>query len=112
MITELAGWRWVFAINVPIGLVALVPAGRLLPSGARAGRRPLDVAGAVLVTAGIAVGVLGLSWISEDAGSAGGWAALGRRWPCSPGSPRTSAAPSSRCCRAACCAGPACWAAT
>src|SRR4051794_6353662 len=32
-----AGWRWIFFVNVPIGLVALVLAARLLPR--RAGRR-------------------------------------------------------------------------
>jgi MFS family permease len=31
VITELAGWRWVFAVNVPIGLIALVLAGWVLP---------------------------------------------------------------------------------
>jgi MFS family permease len=75
VITELAGWRWVFAVNVPIGLAALALAGRLLPRGTRAGRRGLDVAGAVLVTAGLAAAVLGLSWISEDAGGLRGWIA-------------------------------------
>jgi MFS family permease len=77
VITELAGWRWVFALNVPICLVALVPIGRVLPRGVRAVRRPLDLAGAALVTAGIAVGVLGLWWISEEAGAVRGWPALG-----------------------------------
>jgi MFS family permease len=77
VITELAGWRWVFAVNVPIGLAVLAPAGRLLRPGARAARQQLDAAGAALITAGIAVGVLGLSWISEHPGAAPGWAALG-----------------------------------
>jgi MFS family permease len=77
LITELAGWRWVFAINVPIGLAALLPAGRLLARGARTTGRHLDIAGAVLVTAGIAASVLGLSWISEHPGSGAGWAAFG-----------------------------------
>ena len=76
LITELAGWRWVFAINVPIGLATLVLAHLVLPPGSRAAGRRLDLAGAALVTAGIAVGVLGLSWISEDPGSGRGWPAL------------------------------------
>jgi MFS family permease len=72
-LTELAGWRWVFAVNVPIGLAALVPAGRLLVPGVRrAALRDLDVAGAALVTAAIGAGVLGLSRIAEGAG----WVAL------------------------------------
>ncbi|HEU4347051.1 MAG TPA: MFS transporter, partial [Actinoplanes sp.] len=76
LITELAGWRWVFAVNVPIGLAALVPGRRLLPPGIRAVQRQLDLSGAALVTAGLAAGVLALSWISEDAGSGLGWAVL------------------------------------
>ena len=33
------GWRWVFYVNVPIGLVALLLAARLVPSTTRGGRR-------------------------------------------------------------------------
>jgi MFS family permease len=76
VITELAGWRWVFAVNVPIALVSLAFVAVLLPAGAGRERRAgLDVGGAALVTAGIAVGVVGLSWLSEDVAGAGGWAA-------------------------------------
>jgi len=76
VLIELAGWRWVFAVNVPIGLAALALAGRSLPPGSRAPRRDLDVTGAVLVTAGLAATVLALSWIGEDAGAVRGWSAL------------------------------------
>src|SRR3954451_9574762 len=39
------GWRWVFYVNVPIGLVALVLAARLVPARSTAGTRgtPLDL---------------------------------------------------------------------
>ncbi len=77
VIVELAGWRWVFAVNVPVGLLALALAGRWLPPGSRAPRRDLDVTGAVLVTTGLAAVVLGLSWVSEDAGAVRGWPVLG-----------------------------------
>jgi EmrB/QacA subfamily drug resistance transporter len=53
------GWRWIFYVNVPIGLVALVLAARLLPatrpetgSAARVARR-LDLVGAALLGAGV-----------------------------------------------------------
>jgi MFS family permease len=32
LISEYAGWRWVFAVNVPIGLIALVITPLLLPA--------------------------------------------------------------------------------
>jgi EmrB/QacA subfamily drug resistance transporter len=54
-------WRLVFFVNVPVGLVLFVASWRLLPAGPP--RRPgrLDVAGAVAVTAGVALLVLGVT---------------------------------------------------
>ncbi|HUO69563.1 MAG TPA: DHA2 family efflux MFS transporter permease subunit [Solirubrobacteraceae bacterium] len=49
-----AGWRWVFIVNVPIGLLTLVAASGLLREVRdRSGSRP-DVLGAILFSAGIA----------------------------------------------------------
>ncbi|MGH3933581.1 MAG: MFS transporter, partial [Pseudonocardiaceae bacterium] len=51
-----AGWRWIFYVNVPIGLIALVAAARLVPSRQRGGQRvahQIDVIGAVLLGAGV-----------------------------------------------------------
>ena len=53
VVTSGLSWRWIFFVNVPIGLALLAAAARLLP--APAGHRGrLDVAGAALVTAGLA----------------------------------------------------------
>jgi EmrB/QacA subfamily drug resistance transporter len=53
-------WRWVFFVNVPIGLVVAVLATRVLPAtGRRAGR--FDLPGAATATAGVALLVYGLS---------------------------------------------------
>jgi EmrB/QacA subfamily drug resistance transporter len=79
-----ASWRWIFFINLPVGLAAVVAALRLLPasarggvpSGARGGPR-LDVRGLLLLSPGIAVFLYGMS----EAGGHGGF-----------GSPRTSVA--------------------
>ncbi|WP_236725434.1 MFS transporter [Amycolatopsis orientalis] len=62
------GWRLVFLVNVPIGLVALVFAWRLVPrdSGTRTLR--VDIVGAVLVAAASALLVLPL-----NEGQAAGW---------------------------------------
>ncbi|MFG1961260.1 MFS transporter [Nonomuraea sp. NPDC049028] len=48
------GWRWIFFINVPIGVLLVVVAGRVLP--ARREPQPgrgFDVVGAVTVTVGV-----------------------------------------------------------
>ena len=53
-------WRWVFFVNVPIGLAVAALATRVLPaSGRRPGR--FDLPGALTVTAGVAALVYGLS---------------------------------------------------
>src|SRR3954468_10345098 len=49
------GWEWVFYLNVPIGLVLLVLALRLLPESRDPSvARSFDVPGALTVTAGLA----------------------------------------------------------
>jgi EmrB/QacA subfamily drug resistance transporter len=56
-----ASWRWVFWVNVPVGIVALLAVRRVLPesSDPRAEHRP-DVIGAALVAAGVGAIALGL----------------------------------------------------
>jgi len=65
ILTGVAGWRWVFFVNVPIGLAALVAAVWLLePQRQTAKRHALDLAGAVLVTAGMVALVWGLTMMA------------------------------------------------
>ncbi len=53
-------WRWVFFVNVPIGLAAIVPARRLLHETREpAGELP-DLLGTVLLIAGVAALALGI----------------------------------------------------
>jgi EmrB/QacA subfamily drug resistance transporter len=69
------GWRWIFYVNIPIGLVALVAAARLVPSQRPAGMRigsQIDVVGAVLLGAAV-LGVL-LPLVQVESGG------LGRLW--------------------------------
>jgi EmrB/QacA subfamily drug resistance transporter len=47
------GWRWVFGVNLLIGVIALPLAARLLPLPAVRVRRGIDPAGLVLLTAGL-----------------------------------------------------------
>jgi EmrB/QacA subfamily drug resistance transporter len=65
------GWRWVFYVNVPIGLVALVLAARLVPATSTAGTRGthLDLVGSLLLGAGVLC--LLLPVVSNESGGAG-----------------------------------------
>ena len=66
LITEYAGWRWVFAVNVPIGLFALVMGLLVLPAGQRKpGVARLDLGGALTATAGLSLLVYGLTGVGE-----------------------------------------------
>jgi MFS family permease len=71
LITSALGWRWVFLVNVPVGLVALALTPRLLP--ARHAARPahgLDLPGAVTATCGLALLVLALADAERSPGVA------------------------------------------
>jgi EmrB/QacA subfamily drug resistance transporter len=52
-ITEVASWRWVFLINVPVALATLAAVPRLVAESRVTGRRDFDLGGAVAVTAGM-----------------------------------------------------------
>jgi EmrB/QacA subfamily drug resistance transporter len=59
-LTDLASWRWVFFVNVPIGLAVAI--GALLVLDAHQGRKGrLDLPGALSATAGAGLLVYGLS---------------------------------------------------
>jgi EmrB/QacA subfamily drug resistance transporter len=53
MITQWASWRWVFFINVPVGIAVIALAPRLLARSQRK-RGTFDVAGAITSTGGMA----------------------------------------------------------
>ncbi|MGH9088793.1 MAG: MFS transporter, partial [Acidimicrobiales bacterium] len=60
VLVDLVSWRWVLFVNVPIGILVLAAAPRVLHEGRRT-RGLLDVPGALTVTAGMAVLVYGLT---------------------------------------------------
>ncbi|MFB0614387.1 MFS transporter [Streptomyces sp. AGS-58] len=47
------GWRWIFYVNVPIGVLAVLLGRRLLPRTRRSGRGHLDVPGVLLLGSGV-----------------------------------------------------------
>ncbi|MBE3204978.1 MFS transporter [Frankia sp. CH37] len=62
VLTEIADWRWVFFVNVPIG-VALVVGARVALTESRGqarGAKDLDIPGTVTVTAGLVALVYGI----------------------------------------------------
>jgi EmrB/QacA subfamily drug resistance transporter len=58
-VTEGASWQWIFWLNVPIGLVMIPLAARLLPRGATSPSR-LDLPGVALVSTGLLGVVFGV----------------------------------------------------
>jgi EmrB/QacA subfamily drug resistance transporter len=70
VLTDFLNWRWVLIVNVPIGLVMLVAATRVLPESRQPStQRRLDVEGAFTITAGLALLVYGI--VSTDTHSWG-----------------------------------------
>jgi EmrB/QacA subfamily drug resistance transporter len=56
VLTDVASWRWVFFVNVPVGIATLVMALRFVSeSRLMVARRSFDLAGAVAVTGGLVV---------------------------------------------------------
>jgi EmrB/QacA subfamily drug resistance transporter len=60
-----ATWRWIFLINVPLGVVALILARRLVPDVRADDAGRLDWRGFLLVAVGIAALVVGLEGVAE-----------------------------------------------
>ncbi len=55
------GWRWIFLVNVPVCVVAIALAWRLMPEMRVAQRHPFDGVGFALLSPGLAVAIYGLS---------------------------------------------------
>lgn len=75
LITDHWGWPWVFWINVPVGLAALLLAVIAVPHIEPAGGRRFDLIGALLLTALLVSVVLAVAWLSAAEPSA--WVAVG-----------------------------------
>jgi EmrB/QacA subfamily drug resistance transporter len=61
ILTDLLSWEWIFFVNVPVGLVALALTPVLLAESLDRHGQGFDALGAVLVTAGLSVLVLGVT---------------------------------------------------
>ena len=61
LIVDNFSWRWIFFVNLPVGVIALALASRTLPRTDVRGRSPLDVRGMLLLSPGLALLIYGLS---------------------------------------------------
>ena len=65
-VLAVAHWRWLFGINVPLGVVTLAIAVRALPENERA-HRPLNLPGAALYVGSFGLLLSGLQSLAHDA---------------------------------------------
>ena len=70
LVLEHLGWRWIFFINAPVGVAALIAGLRLLPRdhGSREAAGRLDVVGLAL----LATGLVGITYGLAETGITGG----------------------------------------
>jgi EmrB/QacA subfamily drug resistance transporter len=78
LIVDNASWRWMFYVNLPIGLMAIVAAVRLLPRVRPAPAGRLDLRGLVLMATGVPLLTYGLA----EVGTTGSFTAAKVVVPC------------------------------
>lgn len=59
------GWQWIFLINLPIGLLALVLAGSVLPRDVPLPAEPIDVIGMLVLSPGLVLFLYGVSLLPQ-----------------------------------------------
>ena len=64
-ITTYASWRWIFLLNVPLGLFGVVLAHWLIPSSRSSQKRPFDWIGFILTSAACVSVMYGLDLIGR-----------------------------------------------
>jgi EmrB/QacA subfamily drug resistance transporter len=72
-LVDQASWRWVFYVNLPVGAVALLVVNRVLHVDHARRRAKIDVWGAVLITGGVSLFLVGV----QSAGNAAKLTATG-----------------------------------
>ena len=70
LITDHWGWPWVFWINIPFGVAALLLALVAVPKLAGFGRRRFDIAGSLSFATAMVALVLAVTWIGDPARAA------------------------------------------
>ena len=67
VLTEYADWRWCFWVNVPVAVLAVAAAIRIVPESRTPGDTSYDVPGAVFGTLGLASFVYGFTRVAQAA---------------------------------------------
>ncbi len=65
IITEHLSWRWIFYVNVPLGIIGVIATLRILTERMRWGHGRFDPLGAILLAIGLVALTLGLSFGQE-----------------------------------------------
>jgi EmrB/QacA subfamily drug resistance transporter len=60
VLTEYAGWRWIFFVNIPVGIAAFVLTLAVVPESRKERAPPLDLRGLALLGVGVSALTLGL----------------------------------------------------
>jgi EmrB/QacA subfamily drug resistance transporter len=68
---QVSGWRFIFYVNLPLGLIALYILLTRLPQGARGADQRIDWLGSVLIVASAVPLLLALSWGGQGVGWGG-----------------------------------------
>jgi EmrB/QacA subfamily drug resistance transporter len=63
---EAASWRWIFLINLPIGVAALIYAALVLPADNPTPSESFDLVGMLLLSPGLALTLFGVSSIPQE----------------------------------------------
>ena len=76
VLTDALSWEWIFFVNVPVGLAALVVAPFLLQESRDAAGKKFDLPGAVLVTGGLSSVVYAITRAGQHGWTDGGTLAV------------------------------------
>ncbi len=78
-ITQIASWRWIFYVNLPLGLIGIALVAAFIPNERGAERKPFDGQGFVLMALALACLTYGIDLVGErnGAGQSNLWQGLG-----------------------------------
>jgi EmrB/QacA subfamily drug resistance transporter len=70
-LTTYTSWRWIFLLNIPLGILGTALILRMVPRYAGETRRPFDLSGFILTAVGLALLVHGLTIVGDSGWSLG-----------------------------------------